>query len=82
MNTDLLQFADEIENPVMVVHGENAHSRYMGEDAFAQLQGENKELVIIPGANHVDLYDGGESCTIPFDKIEPFFSSHLGAQHE
>lgn len=82
LNTNLLQFADEIESPVMVVHGEKAHSRYMGEDAFAQLQGENKELVIIPDASHVDLYDGGESRAIPFDKIERFFSSHLGAKHD
>lgn len=66
----------------MAVHGDKAHSRYMGEDAFAQLQGENKELVIIPDANHVDLYDGGESRAIPFDKIERFISSHLGAKHD
>lgn len=82
LNTNLLQFADEIQNPVMVVHGEKAHSRYMGEDAFSLLQGENKELVIIPSAKHVDLYDGGEIHAIPFDKLDSFFTSHLGAQHD
>lgn len=80
MNTLLLQFADEIENPVMVLHGEKAHSRYMGEDAFALLRGENKELVIVPGASHVDLYDGGDTQAIPFDTIERFFADHLGKQ--
>lgn len=81
MNTDLLRFADEIENAVMVLHGEKAHSRYMGEDAFALLTGENKELVIVPGASHVDLYDGGDAHAIPFDTIEQFFTTHLGGQH-
>ena len=42
----------------MVVHGEKAHSRYFGETAFKKLKGDNKELVIVPGANHCDLYDG------------------------
>lgn len=78
LNTNLLQFASEIENGVMVLHGENAHSRYMGEDAYALLRGDNKELVIVPGASHVDLYDGGDSQLIPFDTIERFFTSHLG----
>lgn len=81
MNTNLLQFASEIENSVTVLHGEKAHSRYMGEDAFALLQGDNKELVIVPGASHVDLYDGGDSQAIPFDTIERFFFSHLEARH-
>ncbi len=77
VNTNLLQFAAEIENAVMVLHGEKAHSRYMGEDTFALLRGENKELVIVPGASHVDLYDGGTTQAIPFDSIEGFFTSHL-----
>lgn len=81
MNTNLLQFASEIENAVMVVHGERAHSRYMGEDAFALLQGDNKELVIVPGASHTDLYDGGEAGAIPFDTIDRFFTAHLAARH-
>lgn len=78
MNTNSLQFASEIESAVMVLHGENAHSRYMGEDAYALLRGDNKELVIVPGASHVDLYDGGDSHLIPFDTIERFFISYLG----
>lgn len=77
MNTNILQFASEIEGAVMVLHGEKAHSRYMGEDAFALLTGDDKELVIVPGASHVDLYDGGATGAIPFDRIEGFFRSHL-----
>ena len=80
MNTNLLQFASEIENPVMVLHGEKAHSRYMGEGAFDLLTGDNKELLIVPGASHTDLYDGGDSNAIPFDTIERFFASHLGVE--
>lgn len=78
MNTNLLQFASEIESAVMVLHGELAHSRYMGEGAFELLTGDNKELVIVPGASHVDLYDGGDSDAIPFDRITDFFTEHLG----
>ena len=51
----------------MVLHGEKAHSRYFGEDAFKRLTGNNKELVIIPGASHTDLYDGGKNNAIPVD---------------
>lgn len=82
LNTNVLQFANEAESPVMVVHGRKAHSRYMSKDAFAQLQGENKELVIIPPPTTSDLFDGAESRAFPFDKIERFFSSHLGARHD
>jgi fermentation-respiration switch protein FrsA (DUF1100 family) len=77
LNTNLLQFADEIESAVMVLHGEKAHSRYMGEGAFDLLKGENKELVIVPGATHCDLYDGGGKDAIPFDTIESFFGKYL-----
>ena len=59
----------------MVVHGEKAHSRYFGETAFKKLKGENKELVIIPGASHVDLYDNPEK--IPFGRIDEFFRKYL-----
>lgn len=76
MNMPLLSFAGEIENAVMVVHGENAHSRYMGEDAFKKLKGENKKLLIVKGANHTDLYDN-KSGKIPFDEIEEFFRQNL-----
>ena len=61
----------------MVLHGEKAHSRYFGEDAFKKLTGSNKELVIIPCASHTDLYDGGKNNTIPFDKLADFFAKYL-----
>lgn len=77
MNTRLLTYASEIRSAVLLIHGENAHSRYMSEDAFTLLKGDNKELVIIPGANHTDLYDGGGKDAIPFDKLEAFFTKYL-----
>lgn len=75
MNQPLLAMAGEIDTPVLLVHGEKAHSRYFSEGAFAQLKGDNKELMIIPGANHVDLYDNRSA--IPFDKLEAFFDNNL-----
>lgn len=75
MNGKLLSYASEIRNAVLVVHGERAHSRYFGEDAFKMLNGENKELIIVPGASHTDLYDQKEF--IPFDKMEEFFNKYL-----
>ena len=77
VNQPLLSMAGEIDNPVLLIHGENAHSRYFGEGAFALLKGDNKELMIIPGANHCDLYDGGEGDYIPFDKLQSFFEQNL-----
>ena len=77
MNMKLLAYADEIENAVMVLHGEKAHSRYFGEDAFKRLTGDNKELVIVPGASHTDLYDGGDKNYIPFDRLAEFFAKYL-----
>ena len=58
-----------------MVHGAEAHSRYFSEDAYKRLMGDNKELLIIPGANHVDLYDNLD--VIPFDKIDEFFKEAL-----
>ena len=75
INFPLMSRADEIESAVLVIHGEKAHSRYFGEDAFKKLTGDNKELMIIPGASHTDLYDN--LSAIPFDKIEAFFHEHL-----
>ena len=77
LNAKLLAYAGEIESAVMVLHGEKAHSRYFGETAFKRLAGDNKELVIVPGASHCDLYDGGEKNAIPFDKIEAFYKANL-----
>ena len=75
MNMPLLTYTAEIETPVLIIHGEKAHSRYFSEDAFKKLTGSNKELLIIPNANHVDLYDNLNK--IPFDKITEFFKSNL-----
>lgn len=75
INFPLMSRADEIENAVLVIHGEKAHSRYLGEDAFKKLKGDNKELMIIPGAVHTDLYD--RTDIIPFDKLEEFFDEYL-----
>ena len=75
INMPILSYSDEIQSAVLIVHGEKAHSRYFGEDAFKKLKGNNKELLIVEGANHVDLYDNLEK--IPFDKIEEFFKLYL-----
>ena len=75
LNAPILAYAAEIRSAVMVVHGEKAHSRYMGEDAFKKLQGDNKRLLIVPGANHTDLYDKME--IIPFDEIAAFYREYL-----
>ena len=75
INMPILSYSDEIRSAVLIVHGEKAHSRYFGEDAFKKLKGNNKELLIVEGANHVDLYDNLEK--IPFDKIEEFFKLYL-----
>ncbi len=75
LNFRFFEYADELESAVLIVHGEKAHSRYFGEDTFKKLKGDNKELLIIPGANHTDLYDRTE--IIPFDKLESFFKDNL-----
>ena len=74
-NMPMLAYVEEIQSAVLIIHGENAHSRYMGEDTFKRLKGDNKELMIIPGASHVDLYDNMEK--IPFAKIISFFNENL-----
>ena len=71
----ILAYADTIKSPVLMIHGEKAHSRYFSEDAFKKLTGDNKELMIIPNANHVDLYYRMD--VIPFDKLEEFFKTNL-----
>lgn len=78
INFPLMSRADEIENAVLIIHGEQAHSRYFGEDAFKKLRGGNKELMIIPGANHTDLYDN--LAVIPFDRMVTFFQKNLKVQ--
>ena len=75
INMPILAYSNEIRNAVLIIHGEKAHSRYFSEDAFKKLKGDNKELLIVPGANHTDLYDNMEK--IPFDKIEAFYKEYL-----
>ena len=80
MNTRLFQYSNEIRNAVMIVHGEKAHSCYMGKDAFQNMINgsnytDNKELVIVPDATHTDLYD--QIDKIPFEKIEKFLKRYL-----
>ena len=76
MNMPLLSYASEINIPALIVTGENAHSRYFAEDAFKAVGSQQKELVVVPGANHVDLYDN-EAGKIPFDQFEQFFKTNL-----
>lgn len=92
-NTRFLYYINEIRSAVLVMHGEKAHSRYMGEAAYhymvdGKAEGYNvtgqpnpnignKELLIVPGATHCDLYDGGKGDYIPFDKLEDFFKRSL-----
>ena len=76
LNQPLLDMAGEIKTPVLIIHGEKAHSRYFSEGAFAKLKGDNKELLIIPGAVHTDLYDD-KAGVIPYDKMEAFFNKNL-----
>lgn len=54
MNNNILAHPEDLRNAVLIVHGEKAHSRYMGEDTFKKLKGENKQLIIVPGATHTD----------------------------
>ena len=76
MNMPLLSYANEISIPTLIVAGENAHSRYFSEDAFKAVGSNDKELLIVPHANHVDLYDT-EAKKIPFDRFESFFKKNL-----
>ena len=75
LNMPILQYSSEIHSAVLMVHGEKAHSRYFSETAYSKLTGDNKELLIIPGANHTDLYD--QMDIIPFEKLNAFFTAYL-----
>ncbi|WP_279624391.1 alpha/beta hydrolase [Aeromonas veronii] len=76
MNMPLLSYASEISIPTLIVTGEQAHSRYFAEDAFKAVGSKQKELVVVPGANHVDLYDN-QAGKIPFAKFEQFFKTNM-----
>ena len=75
LNMPILQYADEIRSAVLLIHGEKAHSCYFSRDAYAKLKGDNKELLIIPGAVHTDLYD--KTDIIPFVKMTEFFHKFM-----
>ena len=82
INQPILQYSNEIRSAVLVMHGDAAHSCYFGKDAYANMvkdskYTDNKELLIIPGASHTDLYDGGGKNAIPFDKLASFFAKYL-----
>lgn len=82
MNQPILRYSNEIRSAVLILHGDAAHSFYFGKDAYAaMMEGnpcpENKELLVVPGATHTDLYDGGGKDAIPFPKLEQFFRTYL-----
>ena len=82
INQPILKYSNEIRSAVIIVHGDKAHSFYFGRDAYEDMirdsrYADNKELLVIPGASHTDLYDGGKTGAIPFDKLEDFFRQHL-----
>ena len=82
INMPILAHAHEVRSAVMVMHGDKAHSFYMGKDAYEAMikdnpYAENKQLLVIEGASHTDLYDGGENNAIPFDKLEAFYNEYL-----
>ena len=82
MNQPILKYSNEIRSAVMVMHGDKAHSFYFGKDAYDNMvngnkHADNKELLVIEGASHTDLYDGGDNGVIPFDKLQAFFEKYL-----
>ena len=82
MNQPILKYSNEIRSAVMVMHGDKAHSFYFGRDAYENMINgnkytDNKELLVIEGATHTDLYDGGDNNAIPFDKLQAFFEKYL-----
>ena len=78
VNFKFFEYAGELENAVLIVHGENAHSYYFGKDTFAMLKGDNKQMLTVKDASHCDLYDGGVNRDkIPFDEISAFYTEYL-----
>lgn len=75
MNFKFFEYAGELENAVLIVHGDKAHSYYFGKDTFALLKGDNKQLLTVKGASHCDLYD--QIDIIPFDEIAAFYKQYL-----
>ena len=82
INMPILRYSNEIRSAVMVMHGDKAHSFYFGKDAYEDMirdnpYADNKQLLVIEGATHTDLYDGGAGKVIPFDKLQAFFEEYL-----
>lgn len=75
LNMPILSYAGEIRSAVLLIHGENAHSRYFSEETWKRLTGDNKKLIIVPDATHTDLYDNMEK--IPFDEIDAFYRQYM-----
>jgi fermentation-respiration switch protein FrsA (DUF1100 family) len=77
MNFPLMNYLEDVSpRPILFIVGEHGHSNYYSEEAFEQAA-EPKELYVVPGAQHIDLYDGGDQNYIPYDKLELFFNEHL-----
>ena len=82
INQPILKYSNEIRSAVLIMHGNKAHSFYFGKDAYDNMIADskytqNKEFMVIEGAVHTDLYDGGSNNTIPFDKVQAFFEKYL-----
>ena len=82
LNQPILQYSHELRAAALIMHGDAAHSFYFSKDAYASMMAgnpypENKELLVIPGATHTDLYDGGGKDAIPFDRLESFYRKYL-----
>lgn len=75
LNFKFFEYADELQNAVLIVHGDAAHSYYFGKDTFAKLKGDNKQMLTVKGASHCDLYD--QIDIIPFDEIAAFYTEYL-----
>ena len=75
MNFKFFEYADELDNAVLIVHGDKAHSYYFGRDTYALLRGENKKMLTVKDATHCDLYD--QLDKIPFDEIADFYTEYL-----
>ena len=83
MNQPINTYSNEIRSAVLLIHGDKAHSCYFSKDAYTAMTADskyadNKELLLIPGAVHTDLYDGGGKDAIPFDRIVSFYRKNLG----
>ena len=75
MNFKFFEYAGELQNAVLIVHGDKAHSYYFGKDTFERLRGDNKQMLTVKDASHCDLYDNLEK--IPFDEIAAFYTQYL-----